>query len=424
MSNADITSNLVAASSEADNAARPHRFARWCRTRIIKQLAQLEHGCLSVSDPFGSWSVGQNGPFDAHLEVSDPAFYIDVALEGSLGAARSWTDGHWHTTDLTQVLKLLVRNIDTVDAMEGGLASLANVVARARHWINRNSRSGSARNIHAHYDLGNELFVLFLDDSMTYSSGIFPTPDASLEAAQFEKLDRICRKLKLTPEDRVVEIGTGWGSFAMHAARNYGCRVTTTTISAEQHAMAIERIELAGLSRLIDVRLTDYRDLEGQYDKLVSIEMIEAVGHQFLPTYFAKCAALLKPEGAMLIQAITMPDQRYAQYLRSSDFIRAMVFPGSCCPALTAVLDAVKENTDLRLSHQEDIGLHYARTLRLWRERFDDVVDDVRVLGYHEEFIRLWRFYLSYCEAGMEERYTGTSQLLLQKPFSRLSGNH
>ena len=424
MSNADITSNLISASGDSTNASRPHWFARWCRTRIIKQLAQLEHGCLSVTDPYGSWSVGPSGPFDAHIDVTDPAFYIDVALEGSLGAARSWTDGHWHAADLTQVLRLLVRNINTVDAMEGGLASLANVVARTRHWIKRNSRAGSARNIHAHYDLGNELFALFLDDSMTYSSGIFPTPDASLEDAQFEKLDRICRKLDLKADDHVVEIGTGWGSFAMHAARHYGCRVTTSTISVEQHALAVERVELAGLSHLIDVRLTDYRDLDGQYDKLVSIEMIEAVGHQFLPTYFNKCAALLKPEGAMLIQAITMPDQRYAQYLRSSDFIRAMIFPGSCCPALTAVLDAVKSSSDLRLSHQEDIGPHYARTLRLWRERFDDVIADVRLLGYSEEFVRLWRFYLSYCEAGMEECYTGTSQLLLQKPLARLSGTH
>lgn len=424
MSNADFTSDLISASQSPTNATRPHWFARWCRTRIIKQLAQLEHGCLSVTDPQGSWSVGRSGPFDAHIEVTNPAFYIDVALEGSLGAARSWMDEHWRAADLTQVLRLLVRNIDTVDAMEGGLASLANVVARTRHWLKRNSRSGSARNIHAHYDLGNELFALFLDDSMTYSSGIFSTPDASLEAAQFEKLDRICRKLELEADDHVVEIGTGWGSFAVHAARHYGCHVTTTTISHEQHALAVERIELAGLSHLIDVKLTDYRDLDGQYDKLVSIEMIEAVGHQFLPTYFSKCSDLLKPQGAMVIQAITMPDQRYAQYLRSSDFIRAMIFPGSCCPALTAVLDAVKSSTDMRLGHQEDIGPHYAKTLRLWRERFDAVLAEVRLLGYSEEFIRLWRFYLSYCEAGMEECYTGTSQLLLQKPLARLAGAH
>jgi cyclopropane-fatty-acyl-phospholipid synthase len=394
------------------------RLPRLARDLLRRKLADLDHGRLTVRDPWGEWSAGR-GAGEARLTVSDPGFYLDVALEGGLGAARSWMDGLWHSDDLTAVLRLLVRNIDRVDRVEGGSAALAGIAARVRHVLNRNSRNGSRRNIHAHYDLGNELFALFLDESMTYSAGVYEREDATLEEAQRAKLDRICRKLDLGPTDHVLEIGTGWGSFAIHAARHYGCRVTTTTISREQHALASERVREAGLGGRIELLLSDYRDLEGRYDKLVSIEMIEAVGHDYLPDYFATCSRLLRDDGAMLLQGITMPDQRYAGYLKSSDFIQQVVFPGSCCPALTAMLEAVRGHTDLRVAHLEDIGPHYARTLREWRERFDAREAEVRALGYPERFLRMWRYYLCYCEAGFAERYTGDVQLLLEKPARR-----
>ncbi|MGI9334294.1 MAG: class I SAM-dependent methyltransferase, partial [Gammaproteobacteria bacterium] len=385
---------------------------------LRRRLRQLNHGVLTVRDPWGTWTAGSGGG-NTSVAVSDPGFYVDLALQGSLGAARAWMDGRWHTDDLTAVLRLFLRNVDLVDGMEGGVATLAGLLARARHALRRNSTPGSRRNVRAHYDLGNKFFELFLDASMTYSAAIFERDGATLEEAQFAKLDRVCRKLALAPGDHVLEIGTGWGSFAIHAARHYGCRVTTSTISREQHALAVERIRKAHVEDRVRVLLRDYRDLEGRYDKLVSIEMIEAVGHAFLPTYFAACARLLHEDGAMLLQGITMPDRRYARYLKASDFIQAYVFPGSCCPALSAMLDAAREHTDLRLVHLEDIGLHYAQTLRAWRTRFDAREAEVRALGYPERFVRLWRYYLAYCEAGFAERYTGTVQLLLERPGRR-----
>jgi cyclopropane-fatty-acyl-phospholipid synthase len=391
----------------------------WFRQRVRRQLQSLQSGSLTVEDSWGRWQAGDDDGLAAYVVVSDPCFYTDVALHGSLGAAESWVAGRWHSEQLTATLRVLLRNLDRLDALEGGLARVANVVARLRHWKNRNSKSGSANNIHAHYDIGNDLFELFLDESLTYSCAVYADENASLADAQFEKLDRICRKLALSQQHHVLEIGTGWGSFAIHAARHYGCRVTTTTISAEQHALAVERVEQAGLSDKVEILLADYRDLKGQFDQIVSIEMIEAVGHDYLGTYFESCARLLREDGAMLLQGITMPDQRYAEYLRRSDFIQMMIFPGSCCPALTAMLEAVNNSTDMRVAHVEDIGPHYARTLRTWCERFDSNIEQIKSLGYSDAFIRLWRYYLCYCEAGFAERYTGTVQLLLEKPSRR-----
>ena len=237
-----------------------------------------------------------------------------------------------------------------------------------------------------------------------------------MEEASYEKLDRICRKLELKPQHRLIEIGSGWGSFAIHAAKHYGCHVTTTTISKEQHKLASQRIKQQGLDDLIDIKLCDYRDMEGEYDKLVSIEMIEAVGHEFLPEYFSNCSSLLKKDGQMLIQAITMPDQRYQQYLKISDFIQQFIFPGSCVPSLTAMVDAITEASDLRVNHIEDIGPHYAKTLRAWLVNFMEKQDEIKSHGYSDDFIRLWEYYFCYCEAGFKERYTGVVQILMNKP--------
>jgi cyclopropane-fatty-acyl-phospholipid synthase len=286
--------------------------------------------------------------------------------------------------------------------------------------MNRNNRTGSRRNIAAHYDLGNEFFRLMLDETLMYSSAVFERPDMTLAEAQRARLDRICRKLALGPRDHVLEIGTGWGGFALHAATHYGCRVTTTTISREQYALAQERIAQAGLSDRVTVLLEDYRDLRGEYDKLVSIEMIEAVGHEYYETFFTRCSALLKPDGLMLLQAITIADQRYEAARKSVDFIQRYIFPGSCIPSVSVMAQAVARATDMRLMHLEDIGPHYATTLRHWRERLYANADALRQLDLPEEFLHMWEFYLCYCEGGFAERALGDVQLLLAKPQNRL----
>lgn len=403
--------------------AREGFLDRTCRKALFERLKELEQAKLTIRDPRGIWTFGMGNELDvlqSTIEVNNPGFYRRVALGGSMGAAESYMDGEWTSEDLVDLLRIFVRNIGLTDRMEGGAARFAMALARLYHALRKNSLRGSRNNIHAHYDLGNDFFSLFLDETLTYSAGIFPHPESSLREASVEKLDRICRKLDLGPGDRVMEIGTGWGSFAIHAAKHYGCRVITTTLSREQYELAGQRVARQGLSNRIDLLLSDYRDLRGQYDKLVSIEMIEAVGHEYLDTFLAQCSRLLKPEGSMLIQAITFPDQRYSQYLRTVDFTRKYIFPGSCLVSLARLLQALGRSTDLRLFHLEDITDHYARTLREWRERFMNRLSQVRALGYPERFIRMWEFYLAFCEAGFSERYLGDVQMVLTKPGSRL----
>lgn len=396
------------------------RTARLFRRLAHGRLDSFDHGCLVVRDPVGITEYGDPAAGRVEITVNDMSFYRDLCLRGSLGAAAAYIDGKWHCQDLTGAFRMFVNNSDHADGMDHGLARLSARVEGLRHWWRRNTPAGSRRNISEHYDLGNDLFELFLDGTMTYSAGIYPDANSSLEEASVYKLDTICRKLALRPGDHVLEIGTGWGSFAIHAARHYGCRVTTTTISSAQHELAARRIAEQGLQDRIELLQEDYRNLRGEYDKLVSIEMVEAVGHENLDAYFGGCSRLLKEDGLMLIQVISMPDQRYDQYLKNRDFIQRYVFPGSCCPALGAMLDAVKRSTDLKLVHLEDIAAHYARTLRDWRCNFDRREPDVRALGYTERFIRMWRYYLSYCEAGFAERYLSNYQLLLARPGNRL----
>jgi cyclopropane-fatty-acyl-phospholipid synthase len=287
------------------------------------------------------------------------------------------------------------------------------------HWLNSNTTEGSRKNIAAHYDLGNDFFALFLDETLMYSSAIFNQHTSTLKDASELKLKTICEKLDLQATDHVIEIGTGWGGFAIYAAMHYGCKVTTTTISQQQYALAKSRVTAAGLQDKITLLLDDYRHLSGQFDKLVSIEMIEAVGHRFYDTYFAKISALLKPDGLALIQAITIQDQRYESAKKSVDFIQRYIFPGSCIPSNTAMLNSITRNSDLRLFDLEDIGPHYATTLKRWRENFFDKIEAVRKLGYSEEFIKMWEFYLCYCEGGFAERALGDVHLLLAKPDNR-----
>jgi cyclopropane-fatty-acyl-phospholipid synthase len=359
---------------------------------------------------------GDTEEADARVEVADPApFWRSVAFGGHIGAAEAYVAGAWSTPDLVSLVRLFLRNRDVLDGLESGWARLARPLRRALHALNRNTLRGSARNIHAHYDLGNEFFAHFLDETLTYSAGVFERPDSSLREASEAKYDRICRKLRLGPHDRVVEIGSGWGGFALHAAERYGCRVTTTTISREQHALASSRVAAAGLSDRVEVRLDDYRRLDGTFDKLVSIEMIEAVGHAYYGTFFETCARLLEPDGLAAIQAITIEDRLYEAARRDVDFIKRYIFPGSCIPSVS-VLARAAGPSGLRLVDLEDLTPHYAETLRRWRENFDAGWDAIAALGFDERFRRLWEFYLCYCEGGFTERVLASAQLVFAQP--------
>jgi len=389
---------------------------------VCGRLAGLRRGEITLIEGTARWRYGQASvvcPLRAEVRVLDPRFWGELAFGGSIGAGEAYMEGYWSTDDLTALVRILLQNREVLDGMETGLARLTAPLQKALHWLNRNTREGSRRNIAAHYDLGNDFFGLFLDPTMMYSSAIFEHPEMTLEQAQLARLDRICRKLELKAGDHLLEIGTGWGGMAIHAARHYGCRVTTTTISREQHALARERIAAAGLGDRITLLLEDYRDLRGRYDKLVSIEMIEAVGHHFYDTYFGQCARLLEDDGLMLLQAITIADQRYEAARRSVDFIQRHIFPGSTIPSVTVMLESLTRTTDLRLAHLEDIGPDYAMTLRRWRENFFGNIEAVRSLGYPERFIRMWEFYLCYCEGGFDERAIGDVQMLLAKPGNR-----
>jgi cyclopropane-fatty-acyl-phospholipid synthase len=411
----------VLAADAVEGAREPTRLQRLGRNALLGQLQHLQEGEVIVAESGVIRRFGVNGStLTARIDVADSQFWADAAFGGSIGAAESFIRGHWRCERLTDLVRIMVLNRDVLNGMEGGLAVISAPLRRVLHWLNRNSKAGSRRNIAAHYDLGNELFRLFLDDTMAYSCGIFERPDATLLEASLAKFDAACRKLQLCDQDHLLEIGTGWGGLAIHAARHYGCRVTTTTISRAQFELAQERVRAAGLSDRIELLLTDYRDLTGQYDKLVSIEMVEAVGHRYLDTYLAKCSSLLEPDGAMLLQAITIQDQIYADALRNVDFIQRYVFPGSFIPSVTALARAATKATDMRVVRLDDIGPHYATTLRLWREAFFANLDKVRALGYSEEFIRLWDYYLCYCEGGFAERQLGDVQMLLTKRRSRI----
>ncbi|TWU40909.1 SAM-dependent methyltransferase [Novipirellula artificiosorum] len=384
-------------------------------------MARIQEGQLTIEDRSGGFEFGHIA--DTHLAgtitVSDRRFYRSAVLGGALGAAESYLRGDWDSPDLTTVMRVMARNADTVSNLEKGISRVLRPFRALGNGLRRNTRSGSKRNIAAHYDLSNEFFALMLDPTMTYSSGIFPTPRSTLLEASIEKYDIVCRKLQLKPNDHVLEIGTGWGGFAEYAARQYGCRITTTTISDQQHAYAEKRFRAASLLDRITLLKQDYRELTGQYDKLVSIEMIEAVGEKYLPSYFEQCSQRLKPDGMMLLQAITLPDHRYGRYRKSVDFIQRYIFPGGFLPSISAIAACLGKTTDFRFFHAEDFGPHYAATLAQWRSNFWNNIEQVKQLGFDERFLRMWHYYLCYCEAGFQERQIGVSQLLLTKPLCR-----
>lgn len=389
---------------------------------VFAMLKRLEIGHLVVEDNGEHYTFGQDSAiaqYHAHITVQDIEAYRDVFLNSSIGAGEAYMKGLWTTPDLPNVIRLMVANLNLINEVDAKRPLWQRIGHKLFHSLNANTRDGSRKNIAAHYDLGNDFFELFLDPTMMYSAAVYPSADASLEEASVHKLDRMCQKLELGPSDHLLEIGTGWGGMAIHAAKHYGCQVTTTTISKEQYDYAKARVEAEGLSDRITLLLEDYRDLTGQYDKLVSIEMIEAVGHEYYDSYFAKCSALLKPEGLMAIQAITIADQRYDYARKSVDFIQRYIFPGGCLPSNAVIADKVANKTNMQIIDVEDITEHYADTLQDWRTRFFANLDAVKQQGFDDVFCRMWDFYLAYCEGGFRERAISTGQFVFAKPNFR-----
>ena len=389
------------------------RIARWLLFRL---LSGIRHGSLTVREGAQTFHFGEAAAaLRAEVEILSPKVYWRALTGGSLAVAESWMDGEWETHNLTVLLELFAANSQLLERLERGFRLLGRPVERLRHWTRRNHRQQARDNIAAHYDLGNTFYAHFLDEDLLYSSALFSADDQDLSVAQQAKMARLCEQLALTPGDHLLEIGTGWGALAEYAARHYGCRVTTTTLSQEQFAWARTRIHRAGLQGQVEVLLCDYRDLTGQYDKLVSVEMIEAVGQRYLPAFFRTCQARLRPGGKMVIQAITIQDQRYRDYSKSVDFIQRYIFPGGFLPSITAMSELMTRHTDFVVRNLFDMGPDYARTLAHWRQRFIHAWQEIEKLGFDERFRRMWLYYFGYCEAGFKARTISVVQLTAER---------
>ena len=417
-----MKSNTIALPRQ-ENTTSPYRWIdRFAKKIFLSKFSKLTHGCIQVREGDTEYVFGTSQddfPVHASVIVHDASFYSDIIFGGTVGSGEAYMAGSWDCDELTDLVRIILRNAHLLDSIDGGFGKMMLPLHKAFHFLHRNSLSGSRKNIGAHYDLGNDMFEQFLDPTMMYSSGIFEKDGMTMEMASLAKMDRICQKLQLNSDDHLLEIGTGWGGFAIYAAKNYGCRVTTTTISRQQHKYAEQRIKQEGLEDRITLLCEDYRNLSGQYDKLVSIEMVEAVGHAYYRNYFERCSELLKDDGMMLLQSITISDQRYKAASKEVDFIQRYIFPGGCLPSVSIIAQNISDHTDMRFYQLEDIGQHYATTLAMWRDRFFDNIAQIKKLGYTETFIRMWDFYLSYCEGGFKEHSIGTIQLLLTKPQCR-----
>ena len=375
------------------------RMTSFFKSILFRKLKGINNGELTIIDGAKKHTFGSAGSaFKAELEVYSQEFYVFLGSGGTNGAAEAYTAGYWSSKNLVTLIQLIIKNKNTLLGLESGLARLTNPITKLIHKQRQNTLQGSKNNVLAHYDLSNDFYKLWLDPTMTYSSGIFSRKESSMQDASVEKIDRICRKLNLSSKDNVLEIGTGWGSFAVHAAKNYGCKVTTTTISDNQFQYASELISNEGLNDKITLLSKDYRELEGVFDKVVSIEMIEAVGAEYVPGFFEKASSLLKKNGLMVLQGITYNDPNFDAYKNSVDFIRKYIFPGSCLVAMPQILNAIKEKTDMVMIDSEDITQHYAKTLEIWREDFQKALPQVKELGFSESFTRIWSFYLVYCD--------------------------
>lgn len=392
------------------------------RRLLLRLLSGTTAGTLTLIENGEKTVVGDDSnPNAPHAEVTihDPRVFKRVLTGGTIAAGEAYIDGDWSSRNLTEVTRFFSANLETMNTMTGKQNWLLRIALKLSHFANRNTVSGSRKNISAHYDLGNDFFKLFLDPTMMYSSAVFPHEHADLEEASRHKLELLCRDLELKPGEELIEIGTGWGGMAIYAAENYGCKVTTTTISREQYQHTLTEVKRRGLDDRITVLLEDYRKLQGKFDKLVSVEMIEAVGHEFYESYFRCVSRLLKPHGKAVIQAITIPEQRYDQARQSVDFIKRYIFPGGCLPSMAVISEHLARYTDMQLSGLRDITRDYARTLEAWHHAFLDELDRVRGMGFDDRFIRMWRFYLSYCEGGFHERIIGTYQITMTKPGYR-----
>lgn len=390
------------------------------RKLILASLDNLQYGRLKIMEREITTEVGKGDILvSAEIQINDPSFYLDVFTKGSIGAAESYILKKWDTSNLDNVMRLFALNKATLSQVDAGIVNLLKPARLIEYWQDRNTIDGSKKNIKAHYDLPDELFEHFLDESMMYSSAFFENDNSTLEEAQQTKLRLIGERLDIRPESRILEIGTGWGALAIFLAKNYDCHVTTTTISDNQYRVAKERISKEGLEDKITLLKDDYRILEGEYDRVVSIEMIEAVGEAFLDSYTKKISDLLVEDGFALLQIITINDQEYDRAVKELDFIKKFIFPGSFIPSIHAVLSSFKTTSDMRLYSQVDFTSHYARTLEEWRDRFNTDTNKIPNLGEDEEFIRLWNFYFSYCIGGFYERAIGVSHLTFGKPLYR-----
>ncbi|MGQ8365049.1 class I SAM-dependent methyltransferase [Glaciecola sp. 1036] len=396
-------------------------WEKTCRSLFISALKRMPEGFLVIKEQQNV--IAQLGDphsdLKAEVNILNPSAYPKLLLGGSIASGETFTDKLWESPNLTNVIRIFARNLPTLDNWEKKFKWITMPSVKLRHFLNKNSKSQAKRNICAHYDLGNKLYSKFLDQSMMYSAAIYPDPQATLAQAQTHKLDTICRKLKLTPNDHLLEIGTGWGGLAVYAAEHFGCKVTTTTISEEQYAFAEDLIKSKGLENKITLLKQDYRLLEGQYDKLVSIEMIEAVGKEYLPNFFQKCASLLKEDGLMLLQSIIIDDRRYDSYTNNVDFIQKHIFPGGFLPSQFSINQHVKKYTNMSIRDVHDIGLDYARTLQDWFNAFMQQKSALNEDGYDERFMRMWQYYLNYCEGGFLERVISTVQVVIAKPGFR-----
>ena len=393
--------------------SRNVRIARWILFRL---LSGIQQGSITLREGGQAFHFGDaSATLRAEVQIVAPGVYWRLLTGGSLAAADAWIAGDWETSQLTALLQILALNSRVLGRLESGFRWLSRPVERLRHWTRRNHRQQARENIAAHYDLGNAFYAQFLDENLLYSSALFADDNQDLADAQQSKMARRCEQLALTPADHLLEIGTGWGAMAEYAARHYGCRVTTTTLSQEQYRWASERIARAGLQDRVQVLLCDYRDLTGEFDKLVSIEMIEAVGQRYLPTFFKTCQARLRPGGKMALQAITIQDQRYRDYSKSVDFIQRYIFPGGFLPSITAMNDLMTRHTDFVVRNLFDMGPDYARTLAHWRQRFNHAWQEIEKLGFDNRFRRMWLYYFGYCEAGFNARTISVVQLTAER---------
>ena len=404
------------AANRINTLKKPTLLSAVFKKIILKKFKNLQFGYIHLTDGDEYYSYGDNSSeMKVEMEILSSEFYVFLGSGGLLGVTEAYTAGYWRADDIVTLIRLIIKNSKVMEKLDSGWAKLIRPLNSYIHRKRQNTLSGSKENILAHYDLSNDFYKLWLDETMTYSCGVFENDKSTLKEASIEKLDRICRKLDLKPNDNILEIGTGWGSFAIHAAKKYGCHITTTTISDAQYEYAKQRIIDEGLEGKIKLLNQDYRNLSGTFDKIISIEMIEAVGHEYVELFFEKISKLLKKNGLFALQGITFNDHKFDEYKNSVDFIKKYIFPGSCLISISQITNAIKNRTDLEVVNLEDISKHYSKTLYEWRKNFMNVLPEVKSLGFSNAFINMWEFYFIYCEAGFIERNIGDYQVIFAK---------